>query len=273
MFKKTILLTALCASSIGLSGCSSMWKMASDFSADMSEFTKFSFLRGSSTKDDVSFAENTVDAETGVYKTEVGEYVPTEVYTETFEEVVYANGDVAAVVDTSPIPCPDGTYLTEDETCMSLDVDTYDFAELDAQNVSGPVDTSQHDCPEETYLNDKNQCMFFETETFDFEDDVNFTAQTVDTSPLPCPDETYLTADGTCQFLNSEPTDFALNTDELTTDKTQMTNYVTKKTPVMPAVSAVPSKAVATNLAIECPPGFKTNGNNSCMYLGAELQE
>jgi len=257
-----------------------MWSMASDFSADMAEVTKFSFLRGSSKKSDISFAENTADQETGIYKTDVGEYVPAEVETDSYDEVELRgfvtdfNAEVFnASVDTSPIPCPDKTYLTEDETCMSLDVDNYDFSEFDAANAPNVVDTSQHDCPEDTYLNDKNQCMYFETETFDFEDDVNFIEQAVDTSPLPCPDETYLTADGTCQFLNTEPTDFAANLESLTADTAVMANNVTTSPSLTPTISVVSSDVFADNMAVECPEGFKANADNSCMYLGAELQD
>ena len=280
MFKKSFILTALCASSMSLSGCSTMWSMASEFSADMAEVTKFSFLRGLSSESDVSFAEAVNPSETGTYKTDVGEYVPTDVKTAAYNDVEL-RGPVTdfntelfnTAVDTSPHPCPDGTYLTEEETCMSLEVDNYDFSEFDAANATKIVDTSQHDCPEDTYLNDKNQCMFFETETFDFEDDVNFIEQTVDTSPLPCPDETYLTADGTCQFLNTEPTDFSANIEDITVDTIQMTENVSTATPILPAAPLVPSNAVATNLALDCPEGFKANADNSCMYLGAELKE
>lgn len=269
MFRKTLLISALCASSIGLTGCSTLWSMASEFSADMSEVTKFSFLRGSSTKDDISFAENTVDPVTGVYKTDVGEYTPAEVYNEVYTETATDAG----VVDTSPHPCPDGTYLTEEGTCMSLDVDTYDFSDLDAALTEQVVDTSQHDCPEDTYLNDKNQCMFFETETFDFQDDVSFTEQIVDTSPHPCPEDTYLTAEGACMVLNNELVDLALNTDEVTTTASLPAAQVMSAVAVTPAVSNTPAIAFAANLSVECPEGFTPSANNSCMFLGAELQK
>ena len=75
MFKKSILLTAVCISSMSLSGCSSIWSGVSVFADDMAELTSFAWLRGSSTESDINFAE-TVEPETGVYKTAVGEYVP-----------------------------------------------------------------------------------------------------------------------------------------------------------------------------------------------------
>lgn len=271
MLKKSLVLSTLCATSIGLSGCSTMWSMASEFSADMAKVTSLSFLRGSSSKNDISFAEAAVDPVSGTYKTEVGEYVPAETYVADFTDTAsYTESfNEASIVDTSPHPCPDGTYLTEDETCMSLDVDTFEFTD-DVNFVEQVVDTSQHQCPDDTYLNDKNQCMFFETETFDFEDDVNFVEQAVDTSPLPCPEETYLTADGTCQFLNAEPLDLALNTDEITTTASiKPAVEVESVAAVLPAFSAVPSNAVALNQSVDCPEGFKATSGNSCMFVGA----
>ena len=278
MFKKTLLLTALCASSIGMSGCSSMWNMASEFSADMAEVTKFSFLRGSSKKDDISFAETAGDVDDGVYKTDVGEYVPTETYastyTEAYTETRFETDGAAAMVDTSPHPCPDGTYFTEDETCMSLDVDTYDFGDLDNVAMTEQfVDTSQHECPEDTYLNDKNQCMYFETETFDFEDDVSFIQQTVDTSPHPCPEDTYMTAEGACMVIDNEPTDFALNSDDVTTDVVLTTAEITPTPLLAAAASAAPANAFATNLSVQCPESFTANADNSCTFQGAKPQK
>jgi len=272
MFRKTILLSAVCASSVGLSGCSSLWTMASEFSADMAEVTSFSFLRGSSDKSDVSLAENNIDSVTGIYKTEVGEYVPAEAFT-AVQADTSAFGETgtyseAGLVDTSPHPCPDGTYLTEDETCMSLEVDTYDFGDMDVAMTEQFVDTSQHECPEDTYLNEENACMYFETETFDFEDDVNFVEQIVDTSPHPCPEDTYLTADGSCQILDNETVDLALNINEVTTSASVMPSSA-----VMSSVPAAPSNAFAANLSVQCPEGFKPNADNSCMYLGVDHQD
>ena len=276
MFRKTLLITALCVSSIGLTGCSSMWSAASVFSSDMAELTKFSFLRGKSKKSDISFAENNVDLETGVYKTEVGEYIPaapTEAdfntdFNTDFKTDVYANG-----IDTSPHPCPDGTYLTEDNSCMSLETDTYDFAALDASSAEQQfIDTSQHECPEGTYLNAENACMYFETETFDFEDDNTSIDMVVDTSPHPCPEGTYLSEDETCTYFDIETIDSALKTDDVTTDIVLNTPSVTTAPSVVPAVPVVTSNSYPVNVPIDCPKGFVPNGDN-CMYLGAELQQ
>ena len=268
MFRKTLLVTALCASSIGLTGCSSMWSAASVFSSDMAEFTKFSFLRGKSKKSDISFAENNIDPVTGVYKTDIGEYIP-----EAPTEADFYTDSYAANIDTSQQACPEGTYLTADNSCMSLDTESYDFAALDASSEQQQfIDTSQHECPEDTYLNAENACMYFETETFDFEDDVSFTNMVVDTSPHACPEGTYLTEDESCMYLDNELTDSVLNTDDITTDIVLNTTTVTTAPSVVPAVSNVPSNSYPVNLSADCPEGFVPNGD-SCMYLGAELQQ
>jgi len=117
MLRKTMLLTALCISSVSLTGCSSMWSAVGNFSDDMAEFTKFSWLRGSATKNDISFAETATPVSEGLYKTEVGEYVPTHVE-------IYQDGNT--VIDTSPVPCPEGTFLNAENTCMYLETEQYD---------------------------------------------------------------------------------------------------------------------------------------------------
>jgi len=154
MFRKTILITALCMSSVTLSGCSSIWTGVSEFSADMAEVTKFSFLRGLSDKSDVSFAEN-IEAVDGVHKTEAGEYVP--IYdkvaaVEPTEVEFFDNVNVNALGDTSPLPCPDGTFLNAENACMFLDVEEFDFGD-EVNLVEQFVDTSPLPCPEGTYLN------------------------------------------------------------------------------------------------------------------------
>ena len=290
MFKNTLLITALGVSAMSLSGCSSMWSVASSFSADMAEVTKFNWLRGKSKTSDISYAENNVDAQTGVYKTEVGEYVPAldthqAVFADTAYDIapIYSDFDTAAVVDSSQEPCPEGTYLTADNSCMSLDTESYDFAALADTGPAPFIDTSQHDCPEDTYLNDKNQCMYFETESFDFEDDVSFTEVAVDLSPLACPEDTYMTADGSCRVIDSPVTDFS----EAVFDSPVMdyTDYSsnTAIAPAAPALRTAPLAAPVNELAFnlssppslppssQCPKGFTPNGN-SCMYVGGPTQ-
>ena len=253
MLRKSMLMTAICVSSVTMTGCSTLttsWNSVGDMFAGVSSAVKTAFLRGPSEKSDISFAEN-VNPETGIYKTAIGEYVPT--MTDNSADFM----DVAtSTIDTSPHPCPDGTYLTEDNSCMSLETDTYDFPDVVAENV--PVDTSPVPCPEGTFLNAENACMYLETETYDFEDEVNTVEQFIDTSPVPCPEGTYLNAENQCMYLETETLDFAA---EIPTD----TPTVTSTSDFTPDFALnTPSQTGS----IDCPKGFIANGNNSCMFLG-----
>ena len=239
MFRKTMLMSALCISTLSLSGCSSMWSAVGSFSDDMAEFTKFSFLRGPSKKTDVSFADAAPSAE-GTYVTEAGAYIPANVE-------IYS--DSASVIDTSPVPCPEGTYLNAENACMYLETEQYEFAD-DVNMVEQVIDTSPIPCPDGTYLNAENACMYLEVEEYDFQDEVNMTEQVIDTSPVPCPEGTYLNAENACMYLETEALDFAVN----------------------PAPEAAqPSFDFVTNQSSDCPEGFTLNADNTCMYLGAEL--
>jgi len=207
MFRNIILTTTLCLSSVAMTGCSTMWSSVGDMAQDVSKFASFSWLRGSSKTDDVSFAQTSEPTSNGVYKTAVGEYVPlgVEIYTD------HTVSHQSLSVDSSQHPCPDGTYLTADNTCMSLDSDTYDFADDLTMQTEQFVDTSPVPCPEGTYLNAENSCMYLETETYDFGGEVNTVEQFIDTSPVPCPEGTYLNAKNQCMYLETDTYDFADN--------------------------------------------------------------
>lgn len=238
MFRKSLLISALCFSTLSLSGCSSMWTAVGNFSDDMAEFTKFSFLRGPSKKSDVSFAEAAPSVD-GTYSSEAGAYIPTSV--ELYSDTAYG-------VDTSPVPCPDGTYLNAENACMYLETEQYEFPD-EVNMVEQVIDTSPVPCPEGTYLNAENACMYLEVEEFDFQDEVNMTEQVIDTSPVPCPEGTYLNAENACMYLETETLDFAAD----------------------PAPITEPSFDFVTNASSDCPEGFTLNADNTCMYLGAEL--
>ena len=248
MLRNTLLATTLIISSVSLTGCSSIWTKVGDLSYKMSDFTKFSFLRGSSTKSDISFAEASV-SDSGVLKTDVGEYVPANVVL--YDDVTFDNS-ASAGVDTSQHECPEDTYLTADNTCTYLETETFDFGDELSVNVQQPIDTGPVPCPEDTYLTADNTCTYLETETFDFGDELVTDVQApIDTSPIPCPEGTYLTAENTCTYLETEEFDFAVDP--------------------APAVS-VPSQDFAIIPPTGCPEGFQLNADNSCMYLGAELK-
>lgn len=262
MLRKIMLTTTLCVSSIAMTGCSSIWSAVGDMSYDMAEVTKFSWLRGPAKTDDVSFAKATVPATDGVYKTEVGEYVPAqqvEIYTDNYVTDSYVAHESAAV-DTSQHPCPEGTYLTGDNTCMSLETDSYEFSDDLTTDTTQFVDTSPVPCPEGTFLNAENTCMYLETDTYDFGDEVNTVEQFIDTSPMPCPEGTYLNAENQCMYLETETFDFAAD----------MNGY--NPPALTPTQSGITSQDFAFNAPIECPKGFIPNGENSCMFLGEGLQ-
>ena len=244
MLRKSLLMTAICVSSVTLTGCSTLqtsWNSMNDMFAGVSGVVKTAFLRGSSDKSDISFAENSETTEDGVLKTDVGEYIPTDVKTEIVEAKVVEQIEAVDIeelpktemteaksitvelfdtpldpVDTSAVPCPDGTYLAEDKSCMSLESGTYDFPDVVTE--ATVVDTSPVPCPEGTFLNDENACILLETKT------VDFAAET----PAAAPAKEF------------KP-DFALN---------------------------VPSPEAP----IDCPEGFAPNGKNACMFLGEGTQ-
>jgi len=211
MLRKIMLTTTLCISSVAMTGCSSIWSTVGDLSYDMAEFSKFAWLRGPAKTDDVSFAETSVPSADGVYTTDVGQYVSgnVEIYTDSYvAQDSYVTHESVAV-DTSQHPCPEGTYLTGDNTCMSLETDTYEFADDLTTDTPQFVDTSPVPCPEGTFLNAENACMYLETEEYDFGDEVNTVEQFIDTSPVPCPEGTYLNAKNQCMYLETETFDFA----------------------------------------------------------------
>ena len=263
MLRNTLLVTTLIISSVSLTGCSSIWSKVGDLSYKMSEFTKFSFLRGSSTKSDISFVEAST-TEDGVLKTEVGEYVPADVVL--YDEVAFDNS-ASVDVNSSQQDCPEGTFLNAENACMYLETETFDFGDELSVNVQQPIDTGPVPCPEDTYLTAENTCTYLETETFDFGDELVSDVQApVDTGPVPCPEGTYLTAENTCTYLEVEEFDFAV-------DSAPTLNVPSQDFAVDPAPALnVPSQDFAINPGVECPEGFQLNKDNSCMYLGAELK-
>ena len=258
MSHRKVLFSALLISSVTLSGCSPIWSKIGDLSYSMAEFTKPAALRGLSKESDVDFSEASVP-DNGVYITPVGEYVPTEV---TFDD----NG--ATIVDTSQHPCPEGTYLNDENACMFLETETFEFEDTVTASFDQPIDTGPVPCPEDTYLTEENTCSYFETETFDFADELQSDVSLpIDTGPVPCPEGTYLTAENTCSYLETETFDFATNS-EVSIPTISGVEYIEEAKVVVPTDIVQNFSATAN---VECPPGFKPDANNSCMFLGAEL--
>ena len=109
------------ASSVSLSGCSSMWSGVGNFADMMSEKTQFLSLRGLSKKKEepVLVAENTSDTvESELLATDAGVYLPEEepVVSEPFD----AEETQIQVIQGETAPCPEGTVRTDD-VCLLLD--------------------------------------------------------------------------------------------------------------------------------------------------------
>ena len=132
MHIKSAMFAILCTSALGLSGCSNMWNGVSHFSDFMAEKTAWISvpgLRGSqsadivqrasllenveNTQNDVIYAEPVVDVIETPRVDEFGFFTP--------EPAISYDSEGNAIIDTSPVPCPDGTYLAEDNSCMLLE--------------------------------------------------------------------------------------------------------------------------------------------------------
>jgi len=166
MVVRTSIVLLMALSTVGLSGCSTVWNQVGKFSGFMAEETawvKLPSLRGSkeAQPEDVKMAEVTPTT----YMTDVtndngSDYI----YIDTTSQDMTST---KSYDESGSVPCPDGTYLTEDDVCMLLGGDDefisdMDYSSSDFTTESGYVDTSQVACPDGTYLNDKNQCMFLE---------------------------------------------------------------------------------------------------------------
>jgi len=190
--KKLVLVSFV---SISFSGCSTIWSGVSEFADIMSEETQFLSLRGllGSSEKPVQMAETTTQS--NVYKTEVGMYTPQE------SPMVSYDSDGNTIIDTSPVPCPEGTYLNAENACMYLETENFNdsFADLGIDmSPAEPVDTSPHPCPEGTYMTEENSCMHLETETFDFTStDMGVTDFAANTA-IECPAGTYLEEGDIC---------------------------------------------------------------------------
>ena len=141
MHIKSAMFVILCTSALGLSGCSNMWNGVSHFSDFMAEKTAWISvpgLRGSQSADIVqtaSLLENTENTQIDnivsntqndvIYAQPVVDVIETPRVDEfgffTPEPAISYDSEGNAIIDTSPVPCPDGTYLAEDNSCMLLE--------------------------------------------------------------------------------------------------------------------------------------------------------
>ena len=202
MLRKSALIVLLSASCLTMSGCSSIWSSLGDFSYSMAEATNFPKLRGAS-EPETKMVETTVSSEPTIVN-EVLEVSSTNT-TLNFHE------NRSVEVTTSQHDCPDGTYLTADNSCMSLETDDFELPPIEPAPV---VDTSPIPCPEGTYLAGANECRSLETETYDLTDVAPVSSApspVYETSPdvvlesvSDCPPGFQMVEGGVCMYLGAE---------------------------------------------------------------------
>lgn len=190
-------------SALTQTGCSTIWSEVGKFSNFMAKETSFLSLR-SLKSDREKPIEYATSYDPDLMQTEVGYYTPSNPYS-------LESGQGMASVDTSDHPCPDGSYLTEENSCMLFETGTLDEFSAELYNPEPVLDTVTNGtgCPDGTYLTEDNSCMFFETEHFSdlsdqfYEPEINF--DMANTGPT-CPDGTYLTAENSCMFYETTNT-------------------------------------------------------------------
>ena len=282
MAHKKFFMTALIVTSIGMSGCTTMktaWSSTQDLFNGVTNgiaygvTESFAFLRGSSKKSDISFAENIdaeADPETGVFKTAIGEYLPETPEADDVTETV--SFDVEALDDEINETKSNDVKLVDIEffETESQETEIFDVADITSDTVSLPIDSLAVPCPDGTYLAEDKTCMSLNNDDTDFarELEAQDVKLVIDTSPKPCPEGTYLNADNACTLLETDIIDVTLDTpSEITNTATSDLKITTPTEP-----SKVVSKDFKPVQTTECPDGFKLTGDNSCVYLGAEVK-
>ena len=133
MLRKLLCMSLIAMPAVGLSGCSSMWTSVGNFSEFMAEKTKFSSpLRGSKTQEVKFETENVVEYTQATVQENSSDNFDTSLYASQTTTPVETAPVEAPLFDAdgnyigSPtVPCPDGTYLTADDTCMFLEQTDY----------------------------------------------------------------------------------------------------------------------------------------------------
>ena len=114
---------------VGLSGCSSMWSGVENFSGFMAEKTKFSSPLRKAKTQEVKF-ETEQDAEYVAATT-------SSIESDSYDTSLYASQTITPVeavpaeaplfdadgnyIGSPTVPCPEGTYLTAENTCMFIE--------------------------------------------------------------------------------------------------------------------------------------------------------
>ncbi len=205
---RKVKMTLILGSCLTLTGCSSIWSGVSDFADFMSEKTEFLSLRKSSSHKEVVNTHATPD-HNGTIQSSAGYYVPA-----TTHSGAYASTNAAL----SPTSCPDGSYLTAENTCMMQETQDYQMSQLRGLSATETTYTSVSnytpgpvDCPSGTYLTAENTCMQSADSTLSLAGGIEssyspFSLETLQgslTGPLICPEGMILDGAYDCRFEDS----------------------------------------------------------------------
>lgn len=262
-------LSLLIGASLVITGCSTIWGGVGDFANFMEKETQFLSLRKSKT--DREMVTNTAPTKDGLYHSSAGYYAPTGYEpagsqmastTSYVPQTSYAQDYVSFDYGSNTQEnCPDGSYLTAENSCMLLASDDYELPPLPVHTQTNFV-SNFPECPEGTYLTGDNSCMHLETETFP----ELAGATTSNTSGsyggysdyVNCPDGSYLTGDNQCEMFETDATDYL-------TSAPMITPYEVGGTYAEP----FPGAATGTELNISCPDGTYKDPDNFCMRIDA----
>ena len=240
-------LSILLGGCITLSGCSSIWSGVADFADFMSEKTEFLSLRKSKTDREIVTADATPNQD-GLIRSSAGYYAPTgwetsgtEYSDATMTSTSYAYGN------TSPDGCPEGSYLTAENSCMLMASDDYNLPPLQSYSSVATSDSYFPECPDNTYLTAENTCMHFDTDPLPTlaggvsENYGHF--ETSYSEFQTCPEGSYLAGNNECRLLDSGP--------------------------IVPEIdnpySLTPSTSSVSSLDVTCPEGTYKDPENFCM--------
>lgn len=206
---------------LAASGCSSIWSGVGDFADFMSEKTEFLSLRKS--KSSSEHVTNTVPNDQGLVQSSAGYYTPMDgqsnahSYAHATASSPYTT-TTASYTNNAVVNCPDGSYLTAENTCMIQETSGYQMTALRGySDYSNSVQSSSAfssgvtECPSGTYLTAENTCMQSSTAAFSPMIDAtlsqNYSMEHLAQShsaPLICPDGMVLVGAYDCRFPDSD---------------------------------------------------------------------
>jgi len=160
--------TLIVGTCLAVTGCSSIWSGVGDFADFMSEKTEFLSLRKPKTTGE--HVANTVPNDAGLVKASAGYYAPTgwDSTTHSYGQPALMSPAVSgsSYANSAIANCPDGAYLTAENTCMLQETASFQMTELrgySEQNSSflssSALSSNVTECPSGTYLTPENTCM------------------------------------------------------------------------------------------------------------------